>query len=280
MSHPQSILSVQPSPVVAGMRHEPGLSEDLCRLDGQFALAARLIISNRPVELGGLWRQLPVRFPKDPRWRLLSSLAWFYTGMDRALAVREAQAARTLDPDFWPAYLAEAHLLCECREMDLIADEFRNYWTHRKRKRHPQAGGFFTAALEAGSKALALAPQAEVWNDIGAIHFAAGEVADAVAAFRNALRFNPGQRHAMVNYAVALLAAGEDRLLDDYLRRTVFPVPLPPCLAEAAAFDGRSTVWRRPPEDGEWRRVAVFSQHWWRILPSLTTPSTIGTACA
>lgn len=249
--------------LVAAVQAEPH------RHDRQIALAARLIVENRPAALGEIWRALPVRFPHDPCWRLLSALAWFWTGADRQRALIEAQAARTIDPDFWPGHLAEAHLLCEIGEFAMIEQGFRDYWSYGRRRFAPAARHALTPALEAARRAAALAPRAEVWNDIGAIEFAAGRFDAAEIAFVQALRIDPAQRHALINLAVALLMQGQDERLEDYLRKTTFPAPLPPCLEEAAAGKERSAFWRQPVNDAEWRRIAVFSQRWWRVLPAL-----------
>lgn len=258
------------------MSFDPAFAAEPAGLDAQLSLAAHLIRDNQAAKLGGILRRqsvrFPARFPNDPRWRLLSALAWYVTGMDRAFALSEAQVARTIAPGFWPAHLAEAHLLCEIREMDLIHRDFSETWRHGRRSRRRPDEGWFHEALDAAQMALALAPGAEVWNDVGAIHAAGGRFDRAAEAFETALVFDPGQRHAMANYAVALLATGQAERLRDYLHRNRLPVRLPDCLGEAAAEDPVS-VLAQPPEPDEWRRTAVFSQHWWRVLPSMIDPA-------
>ncbi|MBB6252269.1 tetratricopeptide repeat protein [Nitrospirillum iridis] len=230
-------------------------------------MAARFINANRPADLGAAWRGLAVAFPNDAAWRLVSCLAWFFTGLDRGRAVIEAQAARTLEPALWCAHLAEAHVLCEMAEMEQANQDFGAYW--RLGRRRPRSVGtpVFGPALEAAQRALALHPVAALWNDLGAIHFAAGDYPAAQAAFRTALELEPRQRHAAANHAVTLAALGAVAELRDYLAREPLPVALPLSL-KFAGMPARD-YWRHLPEAYEERRMAVFSQAWWRALTGL-----------
>ena len=60
------------------MSFDPVPVDEPATLDAQLALAARLIRDNQAAKLGGILRRQSVRFPNDPRWRLLSALAWYH----------------------------------------------------------------------------------------------------------------------------------------------------------------------------------------------------------
>ncbi|WP_148293812.1 hypothetical protein [Azospirillum sp. B4] len=249
------------------MRSDAPAGGDPTSLAGQMALAARLIADNRPMELGGVWRRLTATFPNDPVWRLVSCLAWSFTGLDRARGLIEAQAARTLDPACWPAHLAEAWVLCEMAEMDRANSDFSAYWAQGRRRPRPVGHHLFAASLDAVHRALALHPVAALTNDLGVIHFMAGDYPAARNAFLAAMDLEPRQRHAAANYAVTLAVLGELAELRTYLERESLPVALPLSLK----FMGMAErdYWRQPAEAYETRRTAVFSQAWWRALPAL-----------
>lgn len=238
--------------------------------EGHLAWACRLITADQAVELAAGWRLLPVSFPANQFWRVVSCLAWMKV-QDRHHALLDAQAARALNPAFWPAHLAEAHVLCEMGEMNKTAQDFRDFWN--RERRHPQATRMelFEPALMAAERALALHPEAEVWNDLGAIYFAAGDHPAAKAAFLAALDRNPDQRHALANYAVTLSALGEIDNLKEFLQRKPLPVALPVCLGPVVTPP--LEFWRQPRALYEERRLAVFSQIWWRALPPMMTPA-------
>lgn len=255
------------------------------RLDWQYRLGASLIRHGSVERLPAVWCNPPVRFDGAPRWLMLSCRAWAHTGRTNERALNEARAAERLDPGFWPALSAQAHLLTGLASSDQIGCDFIAFMDRGPRVRHSRSHAKASCAplaedaLKAGRAAVRLAPVAPVWNDLGAVLFATGDLPAAATAFQRALEIDPQQRHAAINFAIVLERTGQRMRLDRYLRNTRFTAALPDSLALRLRNDGLPSstadhwpdLWRMPPTHQEWRRSAVFSQHWWRALPDLTS---------
>src|SRR5207248_5024246 len=76
-------------------------------------------------------------------------------------------------------------------------------------------------AIDAYRRALRVAPAAaEIWNDLGTAYFAAGEAAHAADCYRRALRYRPGGVVALTN----LGSRSEERRVGKECRSWSVPV--------------------------------------------------------
>lgn len=114
--------------------------------------------------------------------------------------------------------------------------------------------GLIDAGLENAAKSLALGGDAAAaWRVIGALHLAAGRVAEAVTALEDGVQATPDDPELRLDLAAALQTADQMERADAEIRRAIFLRP-----DYWVAFDRLATLYR---SKGMWEAAAVEYQH-------------------
>jgi tetratricopeptide (TPR) repeat protein len=234
------------------------------RLDWRFELAGALFAGGpaATAALAGYWLNLPGGFPASRRWLLLNCYAHILAIGHRDRAVACARTAVVLDPADPRPYRACAQALADYAALDQVEAGFAAFWQGRKPATLPLSPTAH-AALRLAQRAVTLCPDGVAWNDLGAVAFAAGAMTTAADAFAQALAVEPGQRHAQINYVVALVCLERPQEAARFIAETTFAAALPKSLLGLSDPAG---LWPTLPDYQEWRRGVVFSQTWWREL--------------
>ncbi len=174
-----------------------------------------------------LTRVIAMQPTSDEAHRLLARIHAEASQMDKARP--EFLAAIALRPGSWENYHALGVACFENGRYQEAIDAFERETQLRRDSASPfqalgtsyHAIGETDRAMENYRRAIAIAPSAFAYSNIGMIHYAKGRYGDAVAAYEQSAKIAPGEPVTYRNLADSLMKAGDTERAREGYRRAI-----------------------------------------------------------